>query len=201
MLATSLPGTIGLLAADTLAIGQPDYAFRGDTGIFPLILWSFGLLVIAAPSVGMAQALVLKHLMRFPDLNIIRLWVGFSTLGVLLAMGMHFLVSSAVSPNVGFALFGVVIACTQWFILKRSSPKAGWWILINGFAWNTGRMAGGALVDALAPEGWFVLPYYPFNSMLYWALGWFVGTIVFSSITGFTLILLLREPHQHIRNV
>src|SRR4051794_21446597 len=116
VLTTTLAATAGLVISDAFVLGLPAPAFAGDNGIYPLTLWSCGLLLIAAPLVGITQALVLK---RFTGLRMLGPCVVSTILGVLAAMLTNLMVNIVIFMGAGLLLPGTVIGFAQWLVLRR----------------------------------------------------------------------------------
>lgn len=188
ILATTIPGTVGLVVSDSLVVGMPAYAFVDDNAIIPLVQWSCGLLLVAAPSVAIAQALVFR---RFSGLRMTGVWVRNTMFGVFAAMLATVVVAEVGCMSGGLIVPGTVIGFAQWLVLRRYVERAGWWVLACTIGWNAGLISGWAVGATLLPAGWFFLPYYPPQSAAYWIIVWLVGIIVFSSITGLALVPLL----------
>jgi hypothetical protein len=184
VVATTVVGTVGLVVPDTLVLGLPAYEFVDDNAIYPFTLWFSGLLLVAAPSVGITQALVLRH---FTGLLMLQEWTIATTLGVFSAMLVNILVNVTVLIGGGLLLPGTVIGFAQWLVLRRYAERAGWWVLVCTIGWNAGLISGWAVGANLLPAGWFVFPFYPTESAVYWVVPWFLGIVTFSAITGFAL--------------
>ncbi len=80
---------------------------------------------------------------------------------------------SLVQTFVGYALVGVVVGGGQWLVLRRSLPRAGWWVLASALTWGFGELAaaGGAelvngLKDTTGPELWYA-GYWGANALLH----------------------------------
>ena len=72
-------------------------------------------------------------------------------------------------------LAGLFTGIGQWFMLRRHLAQAGWWIPANAVGWSV-ALALGSLVRA--------------------TFGWPLAGAVAGSVTGYTLIWLLRRTPQ-----
>jgi hypothetical protein len=184
VLATTIPGIVGLVVSDSLVVGMPAYAFVDDNAIYPLSIWSCGLLLVAAPSVAIAQALVFR---RFTGLRMTGVWVRNTMFGVFAAMLATVVVAEVGCMSGGLIVPGTVIGFAQWLVLRRYVERAGWWVLACTIGWNAGLISGWAVSTSLLPANRLVFPFYPTESALYWVIPWFLGLAMFAAITGFTL--------------
>ena len=88
---------------------------------------------------------------------------------------------------VGFAIIGAVIGAMQWLVLRRTLPRAGWWVAASTLAWASAEItaAGAAdLVDGLAnltgPAAWY-------------AAFWTTNGLVHGVVTGTALLWISRH--------
>jgi Na+-translocating ferredoxin:NAD+ oxidoreductase RnfE subunit len=87
----------------------------------------------------------------------------------------------------GFPLFvlegimGVVLGISQWFVLKKSIPKAGLWIMVNGLGMAVTSIVISLLQQALGRSGLYVSP--DATNPTFWAIA-IVGTIFYAILTG-----------------
>jgi hypothetical protein len=66
LLATTLPGILGLTLSDALVLGtsESEVSFSGDNGFRPLFLWSLGIIIFGCISIGAAQAFCLSRIAK-----------------------------------------------------------------------------------------------------------------------------------------
>jgi hypothetical protein len=92
---------------------------------------------------------------------------------------------------------GAVFGAFQWWVLKRMSQNAIWWISTNALGIGFGALVGDIVTRVMRGsvlQGWpgsdYVLMPISYVQLV---VGGGVSTIVFSIITGFALVWLLRD--------
>ena len=125
---------------------------------------------MAGPAIGFTAAEIVSELAGMT----LRAVSGIERLPVLL------------TTLIAYALVGVVVGASQWLVLRRSLPKARWWIAALAVAWGFGELAaaGGAeLVDGLhettGPELWY-------------AGYWGTNALLHALVTGAALVWITR---------
>ena len=200
ILVTSGVGTIGLALSDALVVGLPEVAFSGDNTVFPMTIWSSGLLFIAAPSFGFAQELILR---RWIGQQLSWAWVAATVLGVLGAMVVDLAANICIFIGAGLVMPGFVLGFAQWIVLRHYVQRAAWWILACTIGWILALILGWVLLTALLPKEkfdggialpFFPLPFYPIESVVYWGIIAFAGLVVVQALTGMALKLILSSP-------
>jgi hypothetical protein len=88
---------------------------------------------------------------------------------------------------VGYACIGLVIGLCLWVVLRRSLPRARWWIAVLTLAWGLSEpaAAGGAelvngLKETTGPELWY-------------AGYWGTNALLHATVTGAALAWITRE--------
>ena len=126
---------------------------------------------------GFAQAFALKGYIK----NFSQGWWIFSTvLATLIALPFEqamwrmnggiimpsLIMPSLFNPNIHRygLVFGLVIGCSQWFVLKRYIKNAGWWIIFNTFAWPIGFFTN-MFTNALFIYAYYHMPEASFVSL------------------------------------
>ena len=210
MLATTIAATAALLLADFLVWrvvqdATPEVALFDDNALGPLLEFGLWLAISLGPFVGLAQALVLRYVAHFAEwkawglrtgiLAPIILFVGvmLSSFAVFSVGGVCLVLALAILPGLAFGLAQSSLVPT----LERERFVRWIWVVTNIGALILG-MACGSLVTSVAGASYFAtadyhFPFYPFQSAAYWAAGWIVGAIVFSTLTGVMLVRMLRE--------
>jgi hypothetical protein len=94
---------------------------------------------------------------------------------------------------VGVAILGTLFICSiggaQWVVLRRYTPRAGWWVLANAIAWPAG-VAVPFVGLSLLPDGTEPITMLKVGILCGMLMGLVVG-----AITGAVLIRLLKaEP-------
>ena len=136
--------------------------------------------------VGVLQWLVLQRRLERTGRWIVASTVGGSVAGALLMVAVaianvDWIVDEAVLIGGAWFVGGVVAAILQWLVLRRQIARADWWIVTSTIGWAIGVavvLLGGISVGV----GEVVL-----------AVGWAVGGVVGSAITGAVLVWLLRQ--------
>ena len=85
-------------------------------------------------------------------------------------------------PGMG-AAFGAILGTAQWLVLQKNVPNAGWWILANA-----GGLALYWVIEQMSKE----ITGFPGSISLY-LLGFTIATLIFSLVTGWTLVRLLPK--------
>jgi hypothetical protein len=99
--------------------------------------------------IGFAQWVVLKQQFSQAGWWILTTTVGGAVGG---AVGMH--VIQPMHRIVIGAVFGAVVGCAQWIVLRQQYRRAGWWILAmtvggavgGALGWTVGRTVAGGVV-------------------------------------------------------
>lgn len=82
---------------------------------------------------GITQWLVLRPL--FPQAG---WWIPLSAGGWMLAWGISMAIPVPLAPFIIAGLAGLLMGSSQWLILRRWVPIAGWWIIVSLLAWVVG---------------------------------------------------------------
>ena len=88
------------------------------------------------------------------------------------------------------AAIGAAAGLTQWLVLRRQLPGAGWWALASAVAWAVGAVV-------LLAVAWVVLGVVPDIWMAFLAApvaGWAAGTLAGAAVTGVAVFWLLPVP-------
>lgn len=149
---------------------------------------------VVGASLGAAQWLVLRrHLPR----------AGWWVLATFLGMAVGFaLVNVNFDPmdiiTPGFVV-GAPLGTTQWLVLRRHIPRAGWWVLATlGFTvcFYSALAFAAMVVSAVAfysgaPESSVLLTWFLVAVVV-------VGGALYGGITGNLLVHLLRQPNPDV---
>lgn len=211
VLATTIAATAALLLADFLVWllirnTTEEVAFANDNAVGPILAFAFWMIVLLGPLVGYVQALVLRHVAHFPAWD--RWWLASSLLIPIylsVAFGIWVFLTlgagSAECMTIGLIVLpglAVGLATSPLLPMLDIRPPSRWiWVMVNIIAVPLG-FACGFLITSTTGASYFAVPawnfpFYPLQSAMYWALGWVVGTIVFSALTGVVLAWLLRR--------
>ena len=193
MLATSMTGTVAGVVPTLLVSRLSDSAFVGDNLLYPVLIWGPAVTILAGLGLGLSQALIMRsYLLHEKWLA----WLGVSMLGVVLGLVALICANFAVSPGppVGFVLPGAFLGFSQWLVLRRYIPDAGWWILGSAVAWSLGLATGWLVLGMMGSD---CLPFYPPDAAISWSLAWALTMRVFGCITGLFLSWLV---HRGSRN-
>lgn len=87
-------------------------------------------------------------------------------------------------------VMGVVLGVAQWFVLRKSVPKAGLWIVVSGLGMAVTRLAIALLQQVLGRSGLYVSP--DATNPIFWAIA-VVGIIFYAALTGSFLFWSLRQ--------
>ena len=143
--------------------------------------WSW-LVFIFVISLPITQWLVLRG--RVPSTSKTGWWVLVTAVGLVLIIGiwvMMIATSTVLSESGIVFIFGVVsgvLGTIQWLLLRRWISHAGWWILVNAIAGVVSAVVGNTLSNV------------GYDNFLIW----FAVLTIFSGITGFALMQLLKNP-------
>ncbi len=166
----------------------PDYNFRGDNQIFPLVYWCCGLFVVLGPILGGTQGLVIWKTGATRDLL---LWVVATTIAVIISL----LLSVRITVLIYFVP-GLVVGLAQWGVLQRRARYAYIWPIITTIGWFLGILPIRLGVDPLFSELGYYYQLYSQTAARYWTAGWALGTFIYASITGLALIWIVRDATQ-----
>jgi hypothetical protein len=182
------------------AIALPIFVALGwsDAAIAPLTLLAGACEGLA---VGFAQALVLERVLA--DLSR-REWMVATAWGAVLAYALAAIWNLMLNVTNGVFTVAVIIAgifigiafllamgTTQWLVLRKHVPRAGWWIPANALAWPAG-VAMPFITIALVPDGSPIAFHIIAGVVGGVLMGFFVG-----ALTGAALVWLLQGMWQH----
>jgi hypothetical protein len=161
------------------------------------------LLFLVAPAIGIAQGLVLRYALKFEHWV---LWVIATFFGVILTLILGVILGEATAGSAAGCVWalapGAVLGATQWFVLQNNMKirSSGIWIIGCMVGWILGVVVAIVVHDMLyrAKEGDFNLPYYPDQAEIAWSVAWALGSLVFSAITGATLVWLVRASKMQM---
>lgn len=145
-----------------LALGWPVYVAAGESMDAGYLAAAVGAL-----AAGTLQSFVLRRRVAGATY-----WVG-ANLAAIAAVALLAYVVGVVDAGEGVAVLGTVLGVSQWLLLRRQLPKAGWWVLASSVGWVVG-----GLVSAIV------------SGVVAWAL---IGA-VYGGISGAALVWLLRRP-------
>jgi hypothetical protein len=193
-------GLAFILAAYLVPIILPEAYFSssvgltGDNLIPHFLVWLMSLLALASPLIGFSQGLVLAgaHYKEW------RLWAIASSVGVFIAILLIAFSSTIVGQLGVFLVPGYVYGLAQWFVLRRSTKEAFWWVVANGIGWIIAVILGLALANVLLPGDWNGLPFYPAASAIHFALTSSIIFAIFAAITGLVLLVLLKNRSKEV---
>jgi len=127
---------------------------------------------------GAAQWLVLRQVIALSSW-----WIAATGLGLAAGLALGVVLTGT---SVEFrplvlraALTGGLLGVSQWLLLRRYVAMAGWWGLVIALGWALGWTVTRAVGVDLS-RGWIV-----FGAS---------GAVVFTALTGLTLLFLLRHP-------
>jgi hypothetical protein len=210
VLAITIAATAVLLLADFLVWravedATPEVAFSDDNAIGPILEFGLWMIVLLLPFVGFVQALVLWQVAHFTA------WEGWGLrssllIPIYLLVALVPLVFLTFSLGGGCLIVGFVVLPGFAIGLAQSrlvpnldiEPSSRLiWIAANTIALPLGA-ACGFLVTSITGASYFAsatyrYPFYPLQSAMYWALGWVVGAVIFSALTGMVLAWLLSR--------
>ena len=214
VMATTLSVVVGMSLAAAFVwvppdvMDNPNVALSGDNAIGPTSVYAIGLVLLFVPSVALAQGLVLLRLAGFSNW---RSWVVLTALGSLLALLASVMTCRIVQEQmpVGVPWFwailaGIILGVAQWPRLQRYTSQAVWWIPASGVAWLAATIAGSITNEAvrsnffpyLAAQDVTEYPFYPHEGAVIWVASWAAGAVIYATITGVTLVRLLRWSRQ-----
>lgn len=80
---------------------------------------------------GCIQGLIL----RYQRVIHVSVWIAVTTvgwtIGLMAGYSLYMASRSDLMRWIAFGVAGLVPGLAQWFVLKRSQPQAGWWVLVN----------------------------------------------------------------------
>jgi hypothetical protein len=188
----TMAGELGGFAVPTLAYALVWMAGISDRGAYPLLLLAGAM---EGAILGGAQWLVLRWWV--PAIRW-QAWIGATAAGATLAWAIALLPSTiggfdTLAPSIlvsGAVVLGLVFVLSlggaQWWVLRRHLAKAGWWIIVNAFAWPVG-VAIPVVAMAAIPDDVSA----PVRAVVALGSGVMMGAVV-GAITGAALVWLLR---------
>jgi hypothetical protein len=208
--ANALGELIGL--GTTFAVGFASFSAIGEPGSALAAVGS-GLLMVAAGAieglvVGLAQWWAMRE--GFPSIRR-GLWVVATLVGALTAWFLGSIPSTVMSlggegagtpaaePPTWLvlllaalmgAVLGIVLALPQWFVLRRSVPRAAWWLPANSAAWLLGMAIIFAAVDLAFGMG------SPVGAVLAMGLALALTGAVVGAVHGLVLVRLASGQRE-----
>ncbi len=77
-------------------------------------------------------------------------WAIVGLMGRDVAVAVARMVHEPLVPAVSRAIVGAVVGVTQWLVLRRHVPQAGWWVLACSVGWVVGGMVGEAVFSIVS---------------------------------------------------
>ncbi len=185
-----------VLAAYLAHLLLPDANFAGraaptgDDLVPHLLVWLVCLLALVGPLIGVSQGLVLLSAVGYADWFP---WTVASSVGIASALLAGLVGTAVVGPLGAVVLPGFVYGMVQWPVLRHSNVEVSLWITGSTVGWAIAAGLGALIVNSLLPASWRGLPFYPFQSVLYFALASATIMTIFSGIIGVVLFSPFRR--------